>query len=137
MISVLRLNHRIARDKRITTHVFLAARALGAEKGIFSGEKDDSIIVSVEKISSKRVQLKNIVDRSRSSLDAHDVMEKRVVKKDEAEVKAVVIMETPGEIQILNPETLKPTDLIKPRDFEWEGGDKLTCVILDGEVYIR
>lgn len=53
MIAVLRIGHRIARDKRITTHVFLAARALGADKGILSGEKDESIINSVEKISSK------------------------------------------------------------------------------------
>jgi tRNA (cytidine56-2'-O)-methyltransferase len=53
MIIVLRLGHRIARDKRITTHVFLTARALGADKGILSGEKDDSILDSVEKITSK------------------------------------------------------------------------------------
>ena len=53
MIVVLRLGHRISRDKRITTHVFLTARALGADKGILSGEKDDSIMNSVEKILSK------------------------------------------------------------------------------------
>jgi len=35
MISVLRIGHRIARDKRITTHVFLAARALGGRKKEF------------------------------------------------------------------------------------------------------
>ena len=30
MISILRLGHRISRDKRITTHVALVARAFGA-----------------------------------------------------------------------------------------------------------
>ena len=32
MITVLRLGHRIARDKRITTHVALVARAFGADQ---------------------------------------------------------------------------------------------------------
>lgn len=32
MISVLRLGHRIPRDKRITTHVALVARAFGADE---------------------------------------------------------------------------------------------------------
>ena len=53
MVVVLRLGHRISRDKRLTTHVFLTARAFGAEKGVLSGEKDLSVISSVRKISSK------------------------------------------------------------------------------------
>jgi tRNA (cytidine56-2'-O)-methyltransferase len=53
MIVVLRLGHRISRDKRITTHVFLTARALGADEGVLCGEKDELIIDSVRKISSK------------------------------------------------------------------------------------
>jgi len=32
MIAVLRIGHRIGRDKRITTHVALVARAFGADK---------------------------------------------------------------------------------------------------------
>ena len=32
MITVLRIGHRPARDKRVTTHVALAARAFGAER---------------------------------------------------------------------------------------------------------
>jgi len=32
MITVLRIGHRIARDKRVTTHVALVARAFGAEQ---------------------------------------------------------------------------------------------------------
>jgi len=39
-ITVLRLGHRPIRDKRVTTHLFLAARAFGADRGIYSGVKD-------------------------------------------------------------------------------------------------
>lgn len=49
-VCVLRLGHRRLRDQRITTHVFLAARALGAEEGVLSGETDDSVISGVEKV---------------------------------------------------------------------------------------
>jgi len=40
VITVLRLGHRPIRDKRVTTHLFLAARAFGADRGIYSGVKD-------------------------------------------------------------------------------------------------
>ena len=50
MLYILRLNHRIKRDKRITTHCALTGRAFGADGMIFTGEKDDSIIKSVEDI---------------------------------------------------------------------------------------
>jgi len=53
MITVLRLGHRHYRDQRLTTHVALTARALGAEKVILSGEKDDKILESVSDIASR------------------------------------------------------------------------------------
>jgi tRNA (cytidine56-2'-O)-methyltransferase len=37
MITVLRLDHRVGRDTRITTHVCLTSRAFGADKVILSG----------------------------------------------------------------------------------------------------
>jgi tRNA (cytidine56-2'-O)-methyltransferase len=37
MITVLRIGHRIGRDKRITTHVALVARAFGADKILIDG----------------------------------------------------------------------------------------------------
>jgi len=49
-ISVLRLGHRIARDKRITTHVALVARAYGADEIIITGERDEAVIQSVRKV---------------------------------------------------------------------------------------
>ena len=39
-VTVLRLGHRPQRDKRLTTHLILAARAFGAEKVIYSGVRD-------------------------------------------------------------------------------------------------
>lgn len=51
-IFVLRMGHRLHRDFRITTHCALVARAFGADGIIISGDKDDDIIKSVEKINS-------------------------------------------------------------------------------------
>ncbi len=52
-VSVLRLGHRSERDKRITTHVCLVARALGADGAVVSGENASEIISTVEKIVAK------------------------------------------------------------------------------------
>ncbi len=43
-VHVLRLGHRKTRDKRTTTHVGLTARALGSSEMIFSGDRDQNII---------------------------------------------------------------------------------------------
>ncbi len=39
MLGILRLGHRTGRDDRITTHVALTARSLGADKFILSGNE--------------------------------------------------------------------------------------------------
>jgi tRNA (cytidine56-2'-O)-methyltransferase len=52
VISVLRLGHRPARDKRVTTHVALTARALGA----------DAILVSTRDLSLER-SIRDVVRR--------------------------------------------------------------------------
>lgn len=52
-ISVLRLGHRITRDQRITTHVALVARAYGADEVIITGQRDNDLIESVEKVVEK------------------------------------------------------------------------------------
>lgn len=49
MISILRLGHRIFRDQRTTTHCALIARALGAQKLYYSGEKDSNLEQSLAK----------------------------------------------------------------------------------------
>lgn len=52
MIVVLRLGHRKERDKRITTHVGLVARAFGADKIILTIE-DTQLKKSIESVSEK------------------------------------------------------------------------------------
>lgn len=46
-INVLRLDHRVKRDARITTHVCLTSRAFGADKVWLSGEEDQKLINNV------------------------------------------------------------------------------------------
>jgi len=50
-IIVLRWGHRPQRDARLTTHVVLAARALGASGLILSDIKDEKIKQTVEKLT--------------------------------------------------------------------------------------
>jgi len=52
LINVLRIGHRIQRDKRTTTHVALVARAFGAEK-IFITTKDEKIKQNINSITKK------------------------------------------------------------------------------------
>ena len=49
MITVLRLGHRPERDRRVTTHVALVARAFGAD-AILIGERDESIEATVRDV---------------------------------------------------------------------------------------
>jgi len=51
-LKVLRIGHRPARDKRITTHVALVARALGAD-GIIISTKDSEIEKTVRSVVSR------------------------------------------------------------------------------------
>ena len=51
MITVLRLGHRRVRDARLSTHVGLTARAFGARKIVYSGEKDEKLLDSVKKVT--------------------------------------------------------------------------------------
>ena len=49
-IHVLRLDHRRQRDARITTHVCLTARALGASGIFLSGDQDEKVIENVRDV---------------------------------------------------------------------------------------
>ena len=53
MIIVLRLGHRLKRDERLSTHVGLASRALGADKIIYTGDKDDKLLGSINDVSER------------------------------------------------------------------------------------
>ena len=52
-LEILRLSHRIARDKRVSTHLALTSRALLANKLYYSGQKDSSLEDSIKKINNK------------------------------------------------------------------------------------
>ena len=52
-VTVLRLGHRIVRDQRISTHVGLTARALGARKIVFAGEEDKGLLETISSISRR------------------------------------------------------------------------------------
>ena len=49
-VTVLRLGHRPQRDKRLSTHLLLAARAFGADGAIYAGTEDPRLEESVSKI---------------------------------------------------------------------------------------
>ena len=51
-IAVLRLGHRPARDRRVTTHVCLTARAFGAER-VLVGTRDEGLERTVRKVVAK------------------------------------------------------------------------------------
>jgi tRNA (cytidine56-2'-O)-methyltransferase len=52
VIAVLRIGHRIDRDKRVTTHVALVARAFGADI-IYITTKDEKIKKNIESVSKR------------------------------------------------------------------------------------
>ncbi len=52
-VNVLRLDHRLKRDTRISTHVCLTARAFGASKIYLAGEKDNKLMDNVRDIVSR------------------------------------------------------------------------------------
>jgi tRNA (cytidine56-2'-O)-methyltransferase len=49
-VHVLRLDHRRRRDARITTHVCLTARALGASGVFLSGDQDEKLMENVRDV---------------------------------------------------------------------------------------
>ncbi len=51
MLYVLRLGHRKDRDKRISTHVLLVSRLFKVDKVYYSGEKDEKLEESLEKVN--------------------------------------------------------------------------------------
>ena len=52
-IWVLRLTHRRERDKRVTTHVGLVARAFGASGMYYSGERDSKLEEKIADINKR------------------------------------------------------------------------------------
>ena len=51
-VRVLRLGHRPSRDKRLTTHLVLAARAFGASGAIYTGRRDPTLEETISGVVS-------------------------------------------------------------------------------------
>jgi tRNA (cytidine56-2'-O)-methyltransferase len=52
-VHVLRLGHRPSRDRRLSTHVILAARAFGASGATYTGERDPGLEESIGRVVSE------------------------------------------------------------------------------------
>ncbi len=52
-MTVLRLEHRRDRDKRITSHLGLVARAFGADRFLLAGDVDDGVISTLDEVTSR------------------------------------------------------------------------------------
>jgi tRNA (cytidine56-2'-O)-methyltransferase len=50
---VLRIGHRIPRDERVTTHVCLTARALGADGAMIANVRDAQLIETINKVTER------------------------------------------------------------------------------------
>ncbi|MHA2245047.1 MAG: tRNA (cytidine(56)-2'-O)-methyltransferase [Candidatus Hodarchaeales archaeon] len=53
MVTILRIGHRIKRDKRITTHLALVARAFGAVRIIIAGDEDKNLLKTIDTVVSE------------------------------------------------------------------------------------
>ncbi|MEK6947915.1 MAG: tRNA (cytidine(56)-2'-O)-methyltransferase [Nanoarchaeota archaeon] len=106
-IEILRLNHRIARDKRITTHVGLTSRSLGASAIYYSGDKDSEMESSIDKITEKfggpfkiehiKNEIQLIKDKKKqgytiSHLTMYGLSFEKYVKKLQKEEKQLIIV---------------------------------------------
>ncbi len=52
-IGILRLDHRVFRDQRITTHVGLTARAFGCTSFAYTGERDENLEESLTRVARR------------------------------------------------------------------------------------
>jgi tRNA (cytidine56-2'-O)-methyltransferase len=115
-VHVLRLGHRPVRDKRVTTHLMLAARAFGALGASYTGIRDYSLEESVRQVASDwggdfsieyAERWKSVIDERRGigrvvhltmyGLPIQDVLEE--IREIELDMLIVVGgMKVPGEI---------------------------------------
>src|SRR5207245_4406891 len=52
-IVVLRIGHRFFRDSRVTTHVCLTARALGADGAIIADKEDKTVEATIREVGKR------------------------------------------------------------------------------------
>ena len=52
-IEVLRLGHRLGRDPRITTHLALVSRAMGASNFVLAGDEDEKLFSNIHSVNDR------------------------------------------------------------------------------------
>lgn len=52
-VIILRLGYRLGRDPRITTHLALVARVLGANRFLFSGDEDERLPENIASVNQR------------------------------------------------------------------------------------
>jgi len=52
-IEVLRLGHRVGRDPRITTHLALVSRAMGASSFVLAGDEDENLFSNILSVNER------------------------------------------------------------------------------------
>ena len=52
-VEVLRLGHRLGRDPRITTHLALVSRAMGASKFTLAGDEDEKLFENIASVNDR------------------------------------------------------------------------------------
>ena len=52
-IEVLRLGHRKGRDPRITTHLALVSRAMGADSFVLAGDEDEKLFSNIHSVNER------------------------------------------------------------------------------------
>ena len=52
-LDVLRLGYRLGRDPRITTHLALVSRALGADRFLLAGDEDSKMFENLESVADR------------------------------------------------------------------------------------
>ena len=57
-VIILRLGYRLGRDPRITTHLALVARALGANRFLFSGDEDERLPENIASVNQRLMNLR-------------------------------------------------------------------------------
>ena len=84
-VNVLRLDHRLKRDTRITTHVCLTARAFGASKIYLAGEDADSYMGVINKWKKDGGK---VVHLTMYGSQAHEVAPK--IREDGSDILIIV-----------------------------------------------
>ncbi|MBI3190896.1 tRNA (cytidine(56)-2'-O)-methyltransferase [archaeon] len=120
MITILRLGHRLGRDDRISTHCGLVARALGADSIIYSGEKDDKMMESVNDVSKRfggkfsatyEENFRNVIKSHKKKhysvvhLTVYGLQVQKQMKKIKSNKKILVVIggeKVPGEVYQLS-----------------------------------